>query len=201
VNKIGDWNSNYVYCDYHTQSTHSTSTGCFSTGGMDDRFDFILESEYIKNGTDHFQYFNGSYKPIGQDGNHLNKAINYGTNNSAPDSIIDALYNMSDHLPVVMNLRVNQTVGINEFHSENLAVSFPNPVTDILQLSLALDSPSQLEFSIINLIGQTVYSYRKETSGTFANFEIPVYFLKQGFYFLCISDGMNKPLIKKFIKN
>ena len=42
INKIGNWNSNSSYSDYHTQSTHTSSTGCFATGGLDDRFDLIM---------------------------------------------------------------------------------------------------------------------------------------------------------------
>lgn len=201
VNMPGNWNSNYSFKNYHTQSTHDTySEGCHSTGGMDDRFDFILQSEYIKNGSDHIQYVNGSYKAFGQDGNHYNDSINDGTNNSAPAYIINALYNLSDHLPVVMKLYTGTGVGMAENNSESFGLSFPNPVTDNLHLSLALQSPSQLEITIVNLLGQTVYSCHRETSETHASYEIPVDFLKQGLYFLEISDGMNKPVVRKFIK-
>jgi len=201
VNMVGDWNSNYYYSDYHTQSTHTTSTGCFATGGMDDRFDFILESEYIKYGTDHFQYITGSYKAIGQDGNHLNDAINYGTNNSAPDSIIEALYDMSDHLPVVLNLSLDQAVGVSELQTENYNVTFPNPVGETLHLSISSESAGQFEISIVNLLGQTVYVCSREISGGTAGIEIPVHKLKQGLYFLSVSDGKHKTITKKFIKN
>jgi len=200
VNMTGDWNSNYLYCDYHTQSTHTSSTGCFATGGMDDRFDFILESGYLKYGTEHFQYINGSYKSIGQDGNHLNDAINYGTNNSAPDSIIEALYGMSDHLPVVLNLSLDQAVGMNDPQIENFDVTFPNPVADNLHVSISLESYAQLEISIVNLLGQTVYSCSRELSEATAGLEIPAGILNQGFYFLNVSDGKHKPVTKKFIK-
>ena len=201
VNMIGDWNSNYLYCDYHTQSTHTSSTGCFATGGMDDRFDFILESEYIKNGTDHFHYITGSYKPIGQDGNHLNDAINYGTNNSAPDSIIEALYGMSDHLPVVLNLGLDQAVGMNEVQTENFDVTFPNPVDENLHLSISSESFAQFEISIVNLLGQTVFADTRQITGPRANIEIPVSKFNQGLFFLTVSDGKHKPVTKKFIKN
>lgn len=200
VNMMGDWNSNYLYCNVHTQSTHVTSTGCFSTGGMDDRFDFILESEYIKNGTDHFHYADGSYMAIGQDGNHLNKAINYGTNNSAPDSIIEALYNMSDHLPVVMNLNVNQTVDVGVYNNEVFNVSFQNPVTDNLNLSLISESPYAIDISIFNLLGQKLCSSHHEATGSFSNITIPLGSLQPGFYLFTISDGKHKIITRKFIK-
>ncbi|HNW89240.1 MAG TPA: T9SS type A sorting domain-containing protein [Bacteroidales bacterium] len=202
INMIGDWYNNYSYSSIHTQSTHTSSDGCFATGGMDDRYDFILQSEFIKNGTDHIHYINGSYQAIGNDGNHRNDAINYGTNNSAPSDVIDALYDMSDHLPVVMNLLVDQTtVGISETQAGNTEVSLTNPVTDILRFSLSPAPDSHLEISISNLLGQTVYYHKQTTDGNNPTFEIPVQFLTKGFYLLRIADGANRPVVRKFIKN
>jgi len=200
-NMIGNWNNNQFYSSVHTQSTHTTSDGCFSTGGMDDRFDFILQSEFIKNGTDHIHYVNGSYQAFGNDGNHRNDAINYGTNNSAPSEIIDALYDMSDHLPVVMNLYVDQTaVGISESEASSLDISFTNPVEDILRFSLSPAPYSRLEISISNLLGQTVYHSEQATDYN-NTYEIPVQFLTKGFYLLRISDGTSKMAVRKFVKN
>ncbi|MBP8040858.1 MAG: T9SS type A sorting domain-containing protein [Bacteroidales bacterium] len=200
-NMIGNWNNNQFYSSVHTQSTHTTSDGCFSTGGMDDRFDFILQSEFIKNGTDHIRYVNGSYQAFGNDGNHRNDAINYGTNNSAPSEIIDALYDMSDHLPVVMNLYVDQTaVGISESEASSLGISFTNPVEDILRFSLSPAPYSRLEISISNLLGQTVYHSEQATDYN-NTYEIPVQFLTKGFYLLRISDGTSKMAVRKFVKN
>ncbi|HNZ41914.1 MAG TPA: T9SS type A sorting domain-containing protein [Bacteroidales bacterium] len=200
-NMIGNWNNNQFYSSVHTQSTHTTSDGCFSTGGMDDRFDFILQSEFIKNGTDHIHYVNGSYQAFGNDGNHRNDAINYGTNNSAPSEIIDALYDMSDHLPVVMNLYVDQTaVGISESEASSLDISFTNPVEDILRFSLSPSPYSRLEISISNLLGQTVYHSEQATDYN-NTYEIPVQFLTKGFYLLRISDGTSKMAVRKFVKN
>ncbi|HPI30329.1 MAG TPA: T9SS type A sorting domain-containing protein [Bacteroidales bacterium] len=200
-NMIGNWNNNQSYSSVHTQSTHTTSDGCFSTGGMDDRFDFILQSEFIKNGTDHIRYVNGSYQAFGNDGNHRNDAINYGTNNSAPSEIIDALYDMSDHLPVVMNLYVDQTaVGIGESEASSLGISFTNPVEDILRFSLSPAPYSRLEISISNLLGQTVY-YSEQATDYNNTYEIPVQFLTKGFYLLRISDGTSKMAVRKFVKN
>ncbi len=201
-NMIGDWYNNPSYSSLHTQSTHTSSDGCFSTGGMDDRFDFILQSEFIENGTDHIHYVNGSYQAIGNDGNHRNYAINYGTNNSAPSEIIDALYDMSDHLPVVMNLYVDQTaVGISESEASSLNISVVSPVTDILRFSLSPAPDSRCKISICNLLGQTVYCSEQTPDGNNTSYEIPVWFLARGFYLLRISDGTKKPAILKFVKN
>ncbi|HNW89241.1 MAG TPA: T9SS type A sorting domain-containing protein [Bacteroidales bacterium] len=197
VNMVRDWHADITYSNYHTQSTHRTGNGCHTSGGLDDRFDFILQSKYIKDGTDHMKYINGSYKAIGQDGNHFNLAVNEGTTNtSAPAEVTNALYLMSDHLPVSMDLLIDQ----KHVNTEIPEVLFPNPVTDMLYLSINSDSVSKLEFSIINILAQTVYSCSRETSGTYDTFGFPVDFLSQGVYILRISDGKNKPVGRKFFK-
>ncbi|HOH85019.1 MAG TPA: T9SS type A sorting domain-containing protein [Bacteroidales bacterium] len=198
VDKPGLWSDEDDFRFYHTQSTHALQDGCFASGGMDDRFDFILQSEYIQNGTRHYQFLNNSYTTPGQDGNHFNKAINDGANSSAPADIIEALFNMSDHLPVYLDLQVDQTAGLNI--QEVFDVAFPNPVTDILHLNVALEKPSQLDFAIINTLSQEVFFYSTTTTGTTASFEFPVDFLNQGIYFLTMYNGINKPITKKFMK-
>lgn len=144
---------------------------------------FILQGEYIKYGTQHFRYLSGPYKTIGQDGNHFNDAVTDGTNNSAPDSIIDALYMMYDHLPVFINLKANQTVGANELHASNMDVFFPNPVTDYLQLSLITRAPSTLEFSIINLLGKKFFQLHINLTGLCSIIKYQSDHLNKGYIF------------------
>lgn len=199
-NMLGSWHDNGAYADYHTQSTHTSSNGCPATGGMDDRFDHILESEYIKDGIDHIQYFNGSFHPVGQDGNHFNSAINSGTNSSAPSDIIAALYGMSDHLPITLDLRVNQTVGINDYENNIAGVQFENPVKDNLSISVSLTKMSKLNFSIFNLLGQSVYSSETQQPETLVGYNLPVSSLDKGIYFLKITDAGNNSVTKKFIR-
>lgn len=105
INRVGKWGNNSDYADVHTQSTH-TSSGCHSGGGMDDRFDFILASQYIMNGRGSVQYIPGTYKALGQDGKRYNGRLDSPINRSAPAAVIDALYNMSDHLPVIIDVEV-----------------------------------------------------------------------------------------------
>lgn len=82
---IGSWNNNDFFASVHSQSTH-TSGDCFSTGGSDDRFDFILTSDEIINGTDYMKLVPGSYKALGQDGQHFNDRLTGSPqNNSVPE--------------------------------------------------------------------------------------------------------------------
>lgn len=110
ADQIGEWSGNYDYRYYHTQSTHSSGE-CHSGGGMDDRFDFILASDYIMKGTEHYKYIDNSYKIIGQDGSRYNNSLNITSNSVVTTEIAKALYNMSDHLPVYMEMQVDQNVG------------------------------------------------------------------------------------------
>ena len=198
IDMPGLWSVEDDFRFIHTQSTHALQDGCFAYGGMDDRFDFILQSEYIQIASLHFQYLPNSYTTPGQDGNHFNKAINDGANSSAPAEIIEALFNMSDHLPVFMDLMVDQTAKMNV--PEVFDVVFPNPVSDILHLNVVLEKPSQLDFAIINTLSQEVFFFSTTTTGTLASFEFPVDFLNQGIYFLTMYNGINKPITKKFMK-
>jgi len=107
INTPGNWNNNSSFADIHTQSTRSSqSIECGAPGGMDDRFDFILISDSVVNGGDKVQYINGTYAALGNDGSRFNQSINNPPNSSLPDSVISALYYMSDHLPVVIDLLI-----------------------------------------------------------------------------------------------
>jgi len=120
LNRAGDWHDNAVYEDIHTQSTRTENLGDGGAeGGLDDRFDFILLSNNFANPAG-WDYVSGSYTEYGNDGNHLNLSVNYGTNTAVPDSIADALYEASDHLPVY--LRIRRPVG----PPPSITVTYPN---------------------------------------------------------------------------
>ena len=105
VNSPGSWSSE-TYADLHTQSTH-TSGGCASGGGLDDRFDFILASDAIMSNTHKVRYIPGSYRAYGNDGEHYNKSIVDGPTIAEGGAIAGALYNVSDHLPVIMDMEID----------------------------------------------------------------------------------------------
>lgn len=96
IDRIGHWHNNSSFADVHTQSPRSGSYG-----GMDDRFDWIFVSESVLNESYEMNYVEDSYWAVGNDGNHFNQAINNGNNTSVNDEIANALYNASDHLPVM----------------------------------------------------------------------------------------------------
>ncbi len=102
INMPGNWNNSSTFAAIHTQSTRTNQNlDCGSTGGTDDRFDQILVSNNVMSGVDSITYLANSYRAIGNDGNHFNSSlISAPANSMYPDSVVNALYYMSDHMPV-----------------------------------------------------------------------------------------------------
>jgi len=107
INTPGNWNNSASYAAIHSQSTRiSGNFDCGSKGGMDDRFDQILVSQNVMNNNDNVEYQAGSYRAVGNDGNHYNTSLISGANSMYPMDIVRALYYMSDHLPVELKVDV-----------------------------------------------------------------------------------------------
>ncbi len=201
VNQIGNWNNNSAYALYHTQSTHTVS-GCAAGGGMDDRFDFFLISNNIKNGAHHYTYMPGSYWAIGQDGNRFNQTINNPVNNSVPSNVANALYGMSDHLPVILKLKVDKTIGLpNEFNNiPLLSIAYNNPVTDKLKINIVFKEKTNLKIQIVSVFGQLMYQNHYEYNNSSFNCELPLESLQKGIYFMRLTDENDHQITKKIIK-
>ena len=102
VNVEGSYR-NPEYAKYHTQSPRTSQFGGGASGGMDDRFDYILFSDSLMHSNRTF-VIKETYKVIGNDGNHYDKAINIAPNTAVTQEIADALHDASDHLPVVVDI-------------------------------------------------------------------------------------------------
>lgn len=191
---VGSWTSNYIFEEYHTQSTHKDDNGCHSSGGMDDRFDFILMSENIYGGRDHVRYINNSYFALGQDGRHFNKSINSPANYAVSQEVADALYNNSDHLPVIMELVVNYSDNdVNELIDNMLSFDiFPNPSYDKINIRFYQDNVGKSNILLFNTLGQTVYSDELFADNGMNEYVLPIENLPKGLYFLRITnvDGL-----------
>ncbi|GIV34832.1 MAG: hypothetical protein KatS3mg031_2367 [Chitinophagales bacterium] len=103
--QAGIWSNNPDFAALHTQSTRLAAFGGGATGGLDDRFDFIFHSADITSGANRLQLIPGSCRAIGNCGLHFNKAvIDPPVGVCVPENISQALYYMSDHLPVYAEL-------------------------------------------------------------------------------------------------
>ncbi len=188
INQLGNWYSNSSFKKYHTQSTHTSSTGCFATGGMDDRFDFILVSDDLKTGTKKAKCLPSTYTTIGQDGQHYNGEVNTGTNNSAPQAVIDALYGMSDHLPVTMDILVGGTVDLPDFSNPFSAELINNITDNELVLTVSPQAQSEIQVNITSVTGQQLASQKYTVGAGFGNVSIPAGFLDNGTYYLTVTS-------------
>lgn len=148
-----NWHNNSTYANIHTQSTRSSQFGGGATGGMDDRFDMIFVSTDILNGADRVKYIHNSYEAFGQDGQRFNQSVRVPSNASAPDSIINALYYMSDHLPVIMDVEIlEEANAIAEAKLLKFDFIIENNIIRFSELN------ESLEFKIFDVLGKEVFA-------------------------------------------
>jgi len=196
IDTPGYWHGNADFSSIHTQSTHEYGDDLFVGGGVDDRFDFILISENIKSEADEvLTYVNDSYKAYGNNGTCFDKAI---TSADCDGGIYDTelrshLYNMSDHLPVVMELESNRELSAEEEKLNNYYVlTGGNPVHHFFKIDGYGNFPVALDiYDVLGHQMQHINNYNK----TF----IDVSYLKQGVYYINVSCKNYSQLIK-FVK-
>ncbi|MGV6862431.1 MAG: T9SS type A sorting domain-containing protein [Putridiphycobacter sp.] len=155
INADGSWHNNGSYAYTHTQSTRTTDLGDGSTGGMDDRFDFIFASADVFSGEKGVTYAFNSYQAMGQDGIRFNSSINNPSNLLVPQNIATALMYMSDHLPVKMTVDVNYTSNNVSENNLNLLKVYYNEINQFMYLNKSL---SHFNFTLYNIAGQQVFS-------------------------------------------
>lgn len=185
---VGDWNNNYQYRMYHTQSTNSSGNGCITGGGMDDRFDFILMSKTINEGYDNVFYVDDSYEAFGNDGEHFNSSINYPANTSVSPEAADALAGNSDHLPITMQLLVRNIVDIDENDSVIYFVLQPNPATRSTKMNLKMEKNGVIDVRIYDVVGHLVkeFSYSCEKGSN--SIDISLDNLRNGLYLISVAS-------------
>lgn len=183
------WNNN-SFADVHSQSTRSAQlNGDGAGGGMDDRFDFIMISKNLTT-SNNLYYVENSYKTIGNNGNCYNSFVsNTECTGEFSQSLRNALFNFSDHLPIALELESNKNTLSVTYHPVSILTS--NYVTDYL--SLKVDKLVR-NLEIYNTLGQLVYQIDNNKT---SKIEIDVSNLVSGLYYLK-ADNYNKPL--KFLK-
>lgn len=199
---VGSWNENENYAQYHTQATASwIDNDCRSTGGMDDRFDFILMADEIAFGYHNIRYVRDSYKAVGNDGRHFNQSINQGTNNSAPQAVIDAVFDCSDHLPVTMKLAVTAKLDIDEnvLMPEYDASIAPNPASDAVSICFFNRFNGMVDFSIYDIQGQLVERQSASFSRGNQLHQMDISHLAKGFYVMQISNESHQTETLKLV--
>ncbi len=195
ISSSGSWNNNAAFASIHTQSTR-VSGGCHSGGGLDDRFDIILCGQEVLDNARGFGYVRGSYIAIGNDGNSFNGTITAAGNTSAPAEVLSALYNMSDHLPVSMQLTVNRTTASISQKLTNNYLVMSNPVTNLLHWKMQLPVAGVLR--IIDAQGSEVFFKEVNLNSHWHDVEVSNW--ASGAYFATFSTFEGQIVRKKLIK-
>lgn len=201
IHMPGKWHDNDTFKAIHTQATRLSTEG-FGTGGasggMDDRFDFIMMSKSLE-GNGPLSYIPGSYKAYGNNGNCLNNRVDaYDCDGPYSLALRQNLYKMSDHLPVVMQLKTEKqfAVGINTVTPEaGIVFLSGNMIKNRLILKFN-DRQSGNEISICNNLGQVLFKrVIKADSGVF---ELDISSFNNGVYYLHLTGKVNGTY--KFVK-
>jgi hypothetical protein len=150
INTPGDWDSNPAFAAVHSIGTRS---------GLNARFDFILVSDALMDSVGS-HVLPQTYTAYGNDGRHFGRAINNGTNYAVPDSVANALYSESDHLPVTTQFVITSEAAVKDVRPVarefNLLTCYPNPFNPSLNIEVgALRETSTLQ--IFDALGRQVY--------------------------------------------
>ncbi len=202
VGGVGEWNNNSQYARFHTQSTRSYSDECFSSGGLDDRFDFILMADEIAFSYDHLRYVQGSYKAIGNDGRHFNQSIDQNGNDAVSVELAEALFDASDHLPVTMKIAVNAHLGVADDSEPTLqATVSPNPASQQATVRFYNPTDGEVRCELYSLQGQPMARQSAWCHAGYQQLNLPLQEVSRGFYLLRISHSTGWEQTLKVVKN
>ncbi len=193
INMPGDWTNNELFKSIHTQNPKAA---------LDDRFDFILTSENLLNSNSNLTYVPNSYKAYGNNGNCFDIAINnINCSGTYSQTIRDALFAFSDHLPVVMELETKAVpLSVTQYQNNFINFASSNITSTMLNLNIN-DQLINANLIIYNQLGQIVKTIPVNYKNV-KNQQIPidVNMLSNGVYFMNVKDyPLKNPL--KFIKN
>lgn len=199
IDQYGNWHNELQFANIHTQSTHTYSeNGCFATGGMDDRFDFILVSPSLFYGAKKVQILQETYHALGQDGLIFNKNLLSSINNTLPKELIEAMYYFSDHLPVICNFEIKTSTKIVE-NVQSFYVNVENPVKNELNLNIFAENDQMFHFEIFTIEGKPIDYFSEYLFAGYNNLR-KRFEHEASFYLLKIKNEHDEIVVKKLIK-
>ncbi len=145
----------------HTQSPRDIAAGGLIGGGMDDRFDFQLSSGEMQD-NDGISIVPGSYRAFGNDGNHFDLAINTGNNSYYPSDIplsnflADALFDASDHIPVIVDYRVPGVLSASLSTNFGRVIQNATVTLPVLVQNVAAGHPLGIDSLEVQVVGSGV---------------------------------------------
>lgn len=164
INEIGDWNNNSSFAGIHTQSTRESNSD-FSNfgagGGLDDRFDMLLISEILTSEANSISYIKDTYKAWGNNSNCFNNSINdLDCDGEFDQELRNLLYQMSDHLPVVMEFSIKEDfLSVSDFSSEaSVSISNRHGIYNYVDIKFSPNLLSKKAW-IYNTLGQEILKF------------------------------------------
>lgn len=158
LNSAAGWSGSSFYASMHTQSTRINQIfGDGSGGGLDDRFDFVFLSADFFDATSPFQLVPGSYRPLGNSGDCFNGSVQYCDTALTPATILQSLYYMSDHLPVVLEVAIDPALAIGPVAAPAGDLSIVHNSDGSIDLRFATATDAGV-LEVIDLSGRAVES-------------------------------------------
>jgi len=197
LNSPGTWHNNNNFRFIHTQSTRTVPINDDGAGGgMDDRFDLIMVSENIIDQNNPVSVVEDTYRAIGNNGNCFNARIIDCEDNDVPANVINALFQMSDHLPIKMELEVDYPLfdAINEYGYKYF-IEIISQNTEHISISIN-DYNKAVKYKIVDANGRIIYKGSSKASGSIT---LQLNNLTTGIYFIVFESELIKPF--KFIKS
>lgn len=185
----GSWHDNASFSNLHTQSTRVSSAGfggganAGAGGGMDDRFDFIMMSENFNSST-RFSYVDESYAAYGNNGDCMDKDVkDPSCTGIYSQTLRNNLFNMSDHLPVVMQFQINEPLSTVSYSKKSMMWFESSNITDAnIHLGIDVTVNPNNQLTIYNTLGQIVQTIEIRNQSNIVietdNFASGVYFIK-----------------------
>lgn len=184
INRLGSWSNNSSFRDILTQAPSNSPPAGFTSGGLDDRFDFQLNSGELTDGVG-LEYRSGSYRTFGNNGSvALNGSINDASSTALAGlanrtTVLNLLTTVADHLPVVAD------------YTFTSAITVVTPILTVIANSKVYDRVSFVANTVIAGANSPTPSitYEYSTTSNFASLIAPP--TSVGSYFVRAKSATN----------
>lgn len=189
-----------AFAALQTQSPADGTHPCAVTGGMDDRFDFILTSPNIYDGSDRIATVAGTYRTFGNDGVSYNDFLQCAATTSVSASVCTALRTASDHLPVTVQVLVQASTPVGSVvNPRQQCRILGNPVYASVRIRLPEEYSQQAAWRILDQLGRVVADGDIQTT-TGNVLEIPVQHWSTGVYTFIFHNRGGQAIPLRFVR-